>query len=351
MKLMIINRNQFCKNLLAWSVFAATTVFSACNNAGSPEEKTADKTPATASAGAPLKIAVIPKGATHVFWKNVHAGAAKAAQELGNVEIIWQGPQKEDDRQMQIQLMQNFISRRVDGIVLAPLDDRSLVPPVKAALSRKIPVVIFDSDLASKEYASFVASDNFAGGKLGAQRLTEVMNAKGKVILLRYSEGSASTTAREEGFLAGIKEYAPQIQLVSTNQYAGSTMEKAFQVSQNLLNRFADVEGVYCVNESATQGMLRALQTGNRAGQVKLVGFDSNETLVAALRAGTLHGIAVQDPFNMGYLGVKTAAAVIRGEPFEKRIDTGITMVTPDNMNEPRIQELLSPDLKKWLNE
>ena len=346
---MIINRNQFCKNLLALSVLAATTIFSACNNGGSSQEKTADK--ATATAGAPLKIAVIPKGATHVFWKNVHAGAAKAAQELGNVEIIWQGPQKEDDRQMQIQLMQNFISRRVDGIVLAPLDDRSLVPPVKAALSRKIPVVIFDSDLASKEYASFVASDNFAGGKLGAQRLAEIMSAQGKVILLRYSEGSASTTAREEGFLAGIKEYAPQIELVSTNQYAGSTMEKAFQVSQNLLNRYTDVDGIYCVNESATQGMLRALQTANRAGKVKLVGFDSNETLVAALRAGTLHGIAVQDPFNMGYLGVKTAVAVIRGEAFEKRIDTGITMVTPDNMNEPRIQELLSPDLKKWLNE
>ena len=128
-------------------------------------------------------------------------------------------------------------------------------------------------------------------------------------------------------------------------------MEKAFQVSQNLLNRYGNVEGIYCVNESATQGMLRALQTANKAGKVKFVGFDSNETLVSALKAGTIHGLAVQDPFNMGYLGVKTAVAVIKGQNYEKRIDTGITMVTPENMNEPKIKELLSPDLKKWLNE
>jgi ribose transport system substrate-binding protein len=329
------------------SAFSATAVLPACNNSGQGQE-----TGNTAGTGEQkLKIAVIPKGSTHVYWKNVHAGAEKAAQELGNVEVIWQGPQKEDDRQMQIQLMQNFISRGVDGIVLAPLDDRSLVPPVKAAINRKIPVVIFDSDLAAKEYASFVATDNFAGGKLCAKRMADITGGKGKVIMLRYSEGSASTHAREEGFLAGVKEYAPNLEMISTNQYAGSTMEKAFQVSQNLLNRFGDVDAIYCVNESATQGMLRALQTSNKAGKVKFVGFDSNETLVAALKAGTINGLAVQDPFNMGYLGVKTAVAVINGKPFEKRIDTGITMVTPDNMNEAKIKDLLSPDLKKWLKE
>lgn len=346
---MISNRNRFLNKLLLVSAFAATSIFTACNNSGAKQE--AGSNSKDAGSGESLKIAVIPKGSTHVYWKNVHAGAMKAAKELGNIEIIWQGPQKEDDRQMQIQLVQNFVSRGVDGIVLAPLDDRSLVPPVKSAVNRKIPVVIFDSDLAAKNYASFVATDNFAGGKLCAKRLADVMGNKGKVIMLRYSEGSASTHAREEGFLAGVKEYAPNLELISTNQYAGSTMEKAFQVSQNLLNRYGNVAGIFCVNESATQGMLRALQTANKAGKVKFVGFDSNETLVAGLKAGTIDGLAVQDPFNMGYLGVKTVAAVIKGQNYEKHIDTGITMVTPENMNEPKVKELLSPDLKKWLNE
>ncbi|WP_199200296.1 ABC transporter substrate-binding protein [Adhaeribacter arboris] len=337
------------KNALVLGAMALGSVFTACNNnSGSTQENSTNAKP---TAGETLKIAVIPKGSTHTYWKSVHAGAMKAASELGNVEVIWQGPQKEDDRQMQIQVVQNFISRGVNGIVLAPLDERSLVPPVKAAIKRKIPVVIFDSDLGSKEYASFVATDNFAGGKLCAQRLAELTGGKGKIIMLRYSEGSASTHAREEGFLAGMKEYAPDAQLVSTNQYAGATMEKAFQASQNLLNRFADVNGIYCPNESSTQGMLRALQTAGKAGKVKFVGFDSNETLITALNAGTIQGLALQDPFNMGYQGVKTAVAVIKGDAFEKRIDTGITMATKENINDPKINALLTPDLKKWLNE
>jgi ribose transport system substrate-binding protein len=345
---MIINRKSFLKKSLAVSFLALTAAFTACNNNSGTTQETGNNPKGT---GEQLKIAVIPKGATHTYWKSVHAGAMKAAKELGNVEVLWQGPQKEDDRQMQIQVVQNFISRGVDGIVLAPLDERSLVPPVKAALKRKIPVVIFDSDLAAKDYASYVATDNLAGGKLCAKRLAELTGGKGNIILLRYSEGSASTHAREEGFLAGMKEYAPNAKIVSSNQYAGATMEKAFQASQNLINRFANVDGVFCPNESSTQGMLRALQTAGKAGKVKLVGFDSNETLVSALNAGTIQGLALQDPFNMGYLGVKTVSAVIRGEKFENHIDTGITMATKENINEPAIKTLLSPDLKTWLNE
>ena len=296
-----------------------------------------------------LQIAVIPKGTTHFFWKSIHAGAEKAAQELG-VEVIWQGPQKEDDRQMQIQVVQNFISRNIDAIVLAPLDDRSLVPPVQAAVKRDIPVIIIDSDLNADVYESFISTDNRKGGQMCAERLAEVLGGKGKVIMLRYSEGSASTTNREEGFLETIKEY-PDIELVSSNQYAGATIEKGFQASQNLLNRFPDVDGIFCPNESATTGMLRALQTAGRAGKVKLVGFDSSETLIKAIRAGELHGLAQQDPFQMGYLGVKTAVDVIEGKPVERRVDTGVIMVTPENLDDPEVQELVSPELDQWLGE
>jgi len=295
-----------------------------------------------------LHLAVIPKGTTHEFWKSIHAGAAKAAQELG-VEITWQGPQKEDDRDMQIKVVQSFISRGVDGIVLAPLDDTALVRPAEEAVKRGIKIVIIDSDIKTGQYSSFIATDNYKGGVLGAERLGEIMGGKGKALLMRYAEGSASTMNREKGFLDTMKAKFPGIELVSTNQYGGVTAESSFQKGQDLLNKFGDVEGIYCPNESTTFGMLRALQTAGKAGKVKFVGFDSSEALIKAIRAGELNGVTIQNPFNMGYLGVKTAVAAIKGEKVEKRIDTGAKMVTKDNIDDPEIKEIMSPDLEKWL--
>jgi ribose transport system substrate-binding protein len=337
---------QLKKYFALLSTTLSLTFLLGCNS--SPKEDQSAGTTTTETSK--LKIAVIPKGSTHSFWKSIHAGAAKAAQEK-DVEIIWQGPQKEDDRQMQIQVVQNFISRGVDGIVLAPLDDRSLATPVSSAVKRNIPVVIIDSGLQSEDYSSFVATDNKQGGKLCAKRLAELLNGKGKVIMLRYQEGSASTAEREAGFLEGMKEYGPNIELISTNQYAGATMEKAFQASQNLLNRFAEVDGIYCPNESSTQGMLRALQTSGRAKKVKFVGFDSNDALIAGINNGEIHGLAVQNPFKMGYEGVLTVVAVLKKEPYEKKVDTGVILVTAENINTPEVKELLNPDLAKWLNE
>ena len=296
-----------------------------------------------------LKIAVIPMGTTHVYWKSVHAGAVKAARETG-VEIIWQGPQREDDRKMQIEVVQNFISRGVDGIVLAPLDEIALVNPVRIALKRKIQVVIIDTGLKYDKYASFIATDNVMGGKLAGKRLAEVMQGKGKAIMLRYAEGSASTMEREEGFLEGIKKHGPNIELVSTNQYAGVTVESAFQAAQNLLNRLGDIDGAFCPNESSTFGMLRALKTSGKAGKVKFVGFDSSEPLVAGLRAGEIHGLLVQDPVKMGYLGVKYAVDAIEGKSVPHLVDTGVVVVTPENMDQPAMKELIEPDLGRWLD-
>jgi len=296
------------------------------------------------------QIAVIPKGTTHEFWKSIHAGAEKAASELG-VEVIWMGPQREDDRQLQIQVVQNFISRNVDAIVLAPLDARSLARPVETAVERGIPVVVIDSDLDSDAHSSFVATNNFEGGRLCARRLAEVMNYRGNAIMLRLQEGSASTTEREEGFLAEIREIAPDIVLLSDNQYAGATMEKALQVSQNLLNRFPEVDGIFTPNESSTQGMLRALQTAGRSGEVRLVGFDNNEVLLEGLRSGQIDGLTLQDPFDMGYRGVTTAVAILNGQPVNKQVDTRMMMVTPDNLDDPVARELLHPDLSTWLDE
>jgi ribose transport system substrate-binding protein len=295
-------------------------------------------------------IAVIPKGTTHVFWKSVHAGAVKASRELG-VEVIWQGPLKEDDRAGQIEVVQNFISRGASAIVLAPLDEVALVRPVDAAVKRGIGVVIIDSDLKSDNYGSFVATDNYAGGKLAARRLAELLGGKGKALMMRYNEGSASTANREKGFLDGMAEYAPAVTLVSTDQYGGVTQASAMQTGQNLLNKYGELDGIFCPNESTTFGMLRALQLAGRAGKVRFVGFDASEPLTVALRDGQLHGLVVQNPFNMGYLGVKTAVEALRGVQVPKRIDTGVMLVTAENFQEAAVQDVVSPDIAGWLDE
>ncbi len=206
------------------------------------------------------RVIVIPKGTTHEFWKTLHAGTLEAVRELGNVEVIWQGPQKEDDRVQQIQLVQNAIAAGVDGIVLAPLDSRALVDPVETAVAKKIPVVIFDSALETKQMISYIATDNYHGGVLAAQRLGELLKGKGKVILLRYAVGSESTEQRERGFTDALAQRFPAITLLSDSEYAGPTADSAQQKAQSIVTRYrGQFDGIFCPNESSTFGMLRAL--------------------------------------------------------------------------------------------
>jgi len=301
-------------------------------------------------------ISVIPKGTTHEFWKSIHAGAVKAERELNEkgvkAEIIWKGPLKEDDRDQQIQVVENFMSRRVSGIVLAPLDSQALVKPVENATQAKVPVVIIDSGLNTDQYVSFVATDNYKGGQLAGDHLAGLLGGKGNVILLRYAVGSASTEAREAGFLDALKKH-PDIKLISSDQYAGPTRETGYQASQNLLNRFGnEVNGVFCPNENSTIGMAMALrEIGKAGGKVKMVGFDSGTKSVIDLKNGDVQGLVVQNPLLMGYLGVMTLIKALQGEKVEKRIDTGVVLATPENMDQPQIKELLHPPIDQYLKE
>ncbi len=301
-------------------------------------------------------IAVIPKGTTHEFWKSIHAGAVKAEQELAakgtKVKLFWKGPLREDDRDQQIQVVENFASRKVDGIVLAPLDSRALVAPVASALQAGVPTVVIDSDLESDKQVSFVATDNFKGGQMAGEFLAKQLGGKGKVVLLRYQVGSASTEAREAGFLDAVKK-VPGLKLISSDQHAGATREMAYQASQNLLNRYGkDVDGIFCPNETATIAMTKALRDIGRAGgKVKLVGFDSGTQSVLDLKNGDVQALVVQDPLKMGYLGVVTVVEHIQGRKVAKRIDTGVSMVTKENMDQPDMAALLAPPIAKYLKE
>lgn len=292
-----------------------------------------------------LRIAVIPKGTTHEFWKSIHAGARQGARESG-AEILWKGPPNEGDRAAQQKVVEDFITAKVDGIVLAPLDEVALAPVVEEARQAGIPVVIIDSAIKGAEHLSFVASDNVKGGALAAERLGAIMGGKGRVIVLRHKEGHASTTDRETGFLDTMAARFKDVQIVSDNQYGGPTSATSQTKAEDLLTRFKDgFDGVFASNESATFGMLLALQSAGLAGKVKFVGFDASEKLVLALQNGEIHGLVVQDPVKMGLVGVRSIVAHLKKLPVEKRVDTGVTMATKETMDDPAVKALLAPDL------
>ena len=303
---------------------------------------------------ADYQIAVIPKGTTHEYWKSINAGAVKAQRELKaagtDVQIIWKGPLLEDDREQQIQVVENFVGRGVSAIVLAPLDSRALVAPVEDAVRAGIPVIVIDSALKSTMPSSTVATDNRKGGQIGGRRLGTLLGGKGRVVMLRYEVGSASTEEREAGFLEVMKAEFPAIELISTDQYGGATRETAYRAAQTLLNRYgAQLAGIFACNESTASGTLLALREQGLAGKVRFVGFDANEQLVSALKQGDVQGLVVQDPLKMGYLGVMTAVSVLRHEKVPLSVDTGVGLVTVDNMDDPAVSALIHPPLAQYL--
>lgn len=291
------------------------------------------------------KIAVIPKGTTHEFWRSVHAGAENAADELGNVEILWKGPLLEDDAAGQIAVMQDFTVMQVDGICLAPLDSQALIKPVDAAAEAGIPVVIFDSGIDDQtNVVTYVATDNRQGGVIAARRLAESLEGIGDVILLRYKTGSESTEQRENGFLDTLKAEFPDINILSSDEYAGVTPEDALAKATQVLGKYADeVDGVFAVCEPNGSGVLKAIEELGLASKVKFVTFDPNKPLIEAMEAGTVDGIVLQDPVKMGYEAVMAMVKHLENEPVEKRINTGEYVATPEGMNSPEMQKLLKP--------
>jgi ribose transport system substrate-binding protein len=296
------------------------------------------------AAGKKLTLAVIPMGTTHEFWKAIHAGALTAARELG-VEIIWKGPLKEDDRNEQVQIVETLTNAGVDALVLTPMDDRALIAPVVEAERMGIPTIIFNSALQGDHHVAYISTDNFKGGVLAAEHVGSLLKGKGNVILIRVLASVEGSTKREEGFLQTLRTKFPDIRVLSDNQYAGVSTESAYQMSENLLNRFADVQAIFTPNESSTFGCLRALEDHGLAGKVVHIGFDSSKKLIEALEQKKIRGLILQDPVGMGYQSVKTAVAYLKKQPFQKFIDTGVFLATPENMTEPLMKKLLAPDL------
>lgn len=292
-----------------------------------------------------IRIAVIPKGTSHEFWKSVHFGAEKAAKEIGSVEIIWRGPSVESDTTSQIETVKGMIARGVDGIALAPNKKGGLVDAVQEAIDEGIPVVIFDSGLdKGPDIVSYIATDNYKGGRMAGDAMAKAVGEKGNVILLRYVAGSESTEQREKGFLDAIADY-PEIKVVSSDQYAGDNTTSAKEkVDQLLQIHGVSLAGIFAVCESNGNGTLEAIRNAGLGGKVKFIGFDPSDALIEALGDGNCHGIVLQDPVQMGYQSVITLVDSLNGKTAEAFQSTGEYLALPENMNEELYQRLLKPD-------
>jgi ribose transport system substrate-binding protein len=292
-----------------------------------------------------IKIAAVPQGSLHKYWKAVQSGAEKAVRDLQaqgvSVNFLWKAPLREDDRQEQTKILEAVLRQRVDGIILAPFDSRTFVPLVEGAAADGVPTVIIDSALDSPRILSFIATDNQKAGALAADRMSEVLGGRGKVLLLRYQEGSASTEEREEGFRRRLGNY-PEMKLIVSEEFAGATRATAKTVSETLLARHsADLAGVFTSNESSTAGMVMALSGLELSSRVAHVGFDTSDLYFDMLRSNRLKGLVAQDPYRMGELAVKAIADHLGGKSVPRRIDTGAKMITPANMDSPEIAHLL----------
>jgi ribose transport system substrate-binding protein len=291
------------------------------------------------------RIAFIPKGRAHVFWQSVHAGAIAATRENPGYEIIWNGPASETDFEGQIQIVDAAINQQMDAICLAPIDKKVLVAVVERAAAQKIPVIVFDSPVDSDKFTAQVATDNYAGGALGAARIGQILAGKGKIAEVAVQPGSASTMARESGFEETLAKEFPGIKLVD-KQYGMADFGQSLKVSENMLTASPNLNGMFASNESSTVGAVRALK--DKPG-VKLVGFDSSPQLVEALKNGVVDSLIVQDPFQMGYKSMIAAVAKLRGGSPERIQNITPTLVTRDNMDSPEIQKKINPDLDKYL--
>ena len=314
--------------------------------AGCEERKPAASPSAAPPSPAALRIGVIPKGTIHEFWKSVELGAKDAGKELG-VEILWDGPRVETAHDEQRKILENMIGRGAKGIVIAPTDQTALRRPVESAVAGGVPVVVFDSNLDGDAQVSFVATDNRKGGALaGATVIKATEGTPRKMLLLRYTEGSGSTRLREAGFEEAVKQGGGT---VVESQFTDGTMEGALTAASNMLERHVKdgrlaIDGIFACNQPTSIGMMRALERLQKQGVVveaKFVGFDASEELANGVRSGALVGIVVQDPQRMGRLAVETMVKHLRGQPIEKSVDTGVTLVTRDNLGDPAVRTLL----------
>lgn len=292
---------------------------------------------------ASLNIVFIPKSNDQDFWVFMRQGVDKAIRETGDVDLTWRGPAYNDDTDSQIKILQVYTKPGIDAIIIAPTDRTRLAEPIREATASGIKVIVVDSAVSGDDYQNFITTDNYAAGTLAARHLAGLLNGEGNIAVLRTVKGSASTDDRARGFIDTLKQSYPKLSIVA-DIYGGGSRGRTMRSGERLLKSTSKIDGIFAVNESSSDGMLRALRNQGRSGKIKFVGFDSTDFLIEGLERGEIDGLIVQNPREMGYLGMKAAVAATRNAPvIEKTIFTPVTMVTRDNYREPDVWSLLVP--------
>jgi ribose transport system substrate-binding protein len=292
------------------------------------------------------RIGVVPKGQAHIFWQSVHAGAVKAARE-NKFEVVWNGPPSESDFNGQLEIIDSMINQHLDAIAIAPIDKNAMASAVDRAVHAGIPVIIFDSPVATESFTAQVATDNYQAGATAAERMAKILNGKGKIVIVAVAVGSASTVARESGFADAIQKLAPGIQIMD-KRYGNADFAQSLAVTENMLTAYPDLTGIFASNESGTVGASQAIKS--RKSSVKLVGFDSSPGMIADLKSGVIDSLVVQDPFRMGYDSVRAAVQKLGGGTPVKIQNLPPHLVTRESLADPEVQKFLNPDLKPYLD-
>ena len=285
-------------------------------------------------------IGVVPKGANHIFWLTVKAGAEKAAAEDG-YSVEWNAPALEIDAKRQQDIVESMVNRKLAGIALAPVDKKALVNVVERAFAAGIPTVIYDSDVDTARRVSYIATDNREGGRMAARRLGESLGGKGKAGVIGFMPGSASTMEREDGFMEEMKARFPNVQLLGV-QFGMADRAKAMAVTENMMTAHPDLAGLFADNESSLSGAVQALKSRGAKG-IKLVGFDASDALITDLKDGWIDALVLQDPYRMGYDSVRAITRKIQGDAPSLRVDLPATLATRADLEAGRVAKQLLP--------
>jgi ribose transport system substrate-binding protein len=288
------------------------------------------------------EIAVIVKTVNSTFWQNVQKGADAAIKDVKGHTMTFQGPASESAIADQVNMVENAVNRQVAGIILAPSDPDALIPAVKKAWEARIPVVLIDSQLgasAEQYYQSFLATDNKKAGELAAQAMIDKVGKEGKIAVMSYVAGAGSEIGRVGGFTDYIKANS-KLEIVGP-YYSQSQMATALNQTTDVLTANSDLKGIFGANEPTAIGVGRAIVQSGKAGKVVGIGFDGNQDLQGFVKDGTLAAIAVQGSYQMGELGVQTIAKILNKEKAEKFVDTGVVLVTKDNIDKPEAKNVL----------
>jgi ribose transport system substrate-binding protein len=295
-----------------------------------------------------VTIPIIVKDTTSPFWQIVLAGARKAGKDL-SVKVPELGAQSESDINGQISILENAVSGKPAAIVIAPTQFAALGKPIDEA-AKKAKIIGIDSAADSKAFTSFLTTDNVQGGRVAADGLAAAITAKygkaeGDVALITSIAGVGSLDQRAKGFKEQLAAKYPGLKLV-VDKVADGMATTGLNIMTDLITANPDLRGVFASNLIMGQGAGQAIAENKAADKIKLVAFDSDDKLIKFLTDGTIAALVVQDPYRMGYDGVKTALAASKGEKVEANVDTGVNLITKENMNTPRSQELLNPKIK-----